>query len=39
MDEAKPDKLKPEDIARSVIFALEADPRANVREVFVMPVN
>ncbi|MBE9639484.1 SDR family oxidoreductase [Salipiger mangrovisoli] len=38
-DEAKPDKLKPEDIARSVMFALEADPRANVREVFVMPVN
>lgn len=38
-DEAKPDKLKPEDIARSVLFALEADPRATVREVFVMPSN
>ncbi|EPX85580.1 SDR family oxidoreductase [Salipiger mucosus] len=38
-EEAKPDKLKPEDVARSVIFALGADPRANVREVFVMPVN
>jgi len=36
-DEAKPDKLQPEDIARSVVFALEADPRATVREVFVMP--
>lgn len=36
-DEAKPDKLKPEDIARSVLFALEAAPRATVREVFVMP--
>lgn len=38
-DEAKPDKLKPVDIARSVLFALEADPRANVQEIFVMPVN
>ncbi|MFP7570003.1 SDR family oxidoreductase [Marivita sp. S2033] len=38
-DEAKPDKLHPEDIARSVMFALEADPRANVQEVFVMPTN
>ncbi|ANT59631.1 short-chain dehydrogenase [Salipiger sp. CCB-MM3] len=38
-DEGKPDKLKPEDIARSVIFAMNADPRADVREVFVMPVN
>ena len=38
-DEAKPDKLKPEDIARSVLFALEADPRAAVREVFVMPTG
>ena len=38
-DSPKPDKLHPEDIARSVVFALEADPRANVQEVFVMPVN
>ncbi|MFD1343191.1 SDR family oxidoreductase [Litorisediminicola beolgyonensis] len=38
-DEGKPDKLQPEDIARSVLFALGADPRANVQEVFVMPVN
>lgn len=38
-DEAKPDKLKPEDIAASVLFALEADPRASVREIFVMPTN
>ncbi|NDW00658.1 SDR family oxidoreductase [Salipiger sp. PrR002] len=38
-DEGKPDKLKPEDIAGSVIFAMNADPRADVREVFVMPVN
>ena len=38
-DEAKPEKLQPEDIARSVLFALEADPRATVREVFVMPTQ
>ncbi|MCI5112518.1 MAG: SDR family oxidoreductase [Marivita sp.] len=38
-DDAKPDKLKPEDIARSVIFALDADPRATVQEVFVMPTH
>lgn len=36
-DEAKPDKLKPEDIADAVIYALSADKRANVQEVFVMP--
>ncbi|OCW57238.1 SDR family oxidoreductase [Hoeflea olei] len=36
-DEAKPDKLQPEDVARAVVFALEADPRATVREVFLMP--
>ena len=36
-DEAKPDKLKPEDIADAVLYALTADPRACVREVFVMP--
>ncbi len=38
-DEAKPDKLKADDVARGVVFALEADPRANVQEVFLMPVN
>jgi NADP-dependent 3-hydroxy acid dehydrogenase YdfG len=38
-DEAKPDKLKPEDVARSVMFALEADPRANVQEVLLMPTQ
>ncbi|QFS83846.1 SDR family oxidoreductase [Roseivivax sp. THAF197b] len=38
-DSPKPDKLKPEDIARSAVFALNADPRATVREVFVMPTN
>ncbi|MCE0506849.1 SDR family oxidoreductase [Roseivivax sp. GX 12232] len=38
-DEAKPDKLKPQDIADSVVFALNADKRANVQEIFVMPNN
>ena len=38
-DEAKPDKLKPEDVARSAMFALEADPRANIQEVFLMPTQ
>src|SRR6056297_1415723 len=38
-DESKPDKLQPEDVARSAIFALEADPRANVQEIFLMPTQ
>ncbi|KZY42550.1 short-chain dehydrogenase [Roseovarius sp. HI0049] len=38
-DEAKPDKLKPEDIAGAVMFALSQDPRAEVREVHVMPTG
>ena len=38
-DTPKPDKLAPEDIAACVMFALDAPPRANVREVFVMPTN
>ncbi len=38
-DNPKPDKLAPEDIAASVMFALDAPPRANVREVFIMPTN
>jgi NADP-dependent 3-hydroxy acid dehydrogenase YdfG len=36
-DEAKPDKLQPEDVARAAVFALEADPRCSVNEVFLMP--
>ena len=36
-DEAKPDKLKPEDIAEAVVYALGANKRANVQEVFVVP--
>ena len=38
-DQGKPDKLKPEDVADAVVFALEADPRNAVREVFLMPTG
>ena len=38
-DEPKPDKLKPEDIAEAVVFALDAPQRSTVREVEVMPTN
>lgn len=36
-DAAKPDKLKPEDVAAAVMHAITADPRAAVREIFLMP--
>ncbi len=36
-DEEKPDKLQPEDVAAAVMLALDAPPRAAVREIFVMP--
>lgn len=38
-DEAKPDKLDPQDVADAVLFAIEADPRNNVREIYLMPTN
>ena len=38
-DNPKPSILMPEDIAASVMFALNAPPRANVREIFVMPTE
>jgi len=38
-DEAKPDKLQPEDVAVAEMFALNQDPRAEVREVHIMPTN
>ena len=38
-DEPKPDKLQPEDVARAVLFALEADPRCAVNEIFLMPTQ
>lgn len=36
-DEAKPDKLDPTDVADAVLFAVEANKRCNVRELFLMP--
>ena len=36
-ENGRPDKLKPEDVADAVMLAIEADPRAAVREVFLMP--
>lgn len=38
-DEAKPDKLDPNDVADAVLYAVNADPRNNVREIFLMPSN
>lgn len=38
-DEAKPDKLQPEDVAGAVMFALNQPARADVREIFVMPTD
>ena len=38
-DEAKPDKLAPVDVAEAVLFAIEADKRNSVREIFLMPTN
>lgn len=36
-DEPKPDKLDPQDVAEAVLFAVNAAPRATVREVFLTP--
>lgn len=38
-DEAKPDKLKAEDVADAVMHAITAPARAAVREIFLMPQN
>jgi len=38
-DSPKPDKLKPEDIADAMVFALNAEQRANVREIYIAPTN
>lgn len=37
--EAKPDKIKAEDVANAVMFALCQKPRAEVREIFIMPTD
>ena len=36
-DEPKPDKLDPDDVADAVLYAINANPRNCVREVFLMP--
>ncbi|MDX1539163.1 SDR family oxidoreductase [Arsukibacterium sp.] len=38
-DEAKPDKLDPDDIAEAVLFAISANPRCDVREITLMPTK
>ena len=38
-DEAKPDKLQPEDVADAVMHALEAPARNGVREIHLMPTG
>jgi NADP-dependent 3-hydroxy acid dehydrogenase YdfG len=38
-DQPKPDKLQAEDVAESVLHALDQPPRADVREVFLMPTG
>ncbi|MFP3423966.1 SDR family oxidoreductase [Pseudoalteromonas sp. SIMBA_162] len=38
-DEAKPDKLDPQDVAEAVLFAIEANQRNSVREIYLMPTN
>jgi NADP-dependent 3-hydroxy acid dehydrogenase YdfG len=38
-DEAKPDKLDAADVAEAVIYAINADPRNNVREIFLTPTH
>ena len=38
-DEAKPDKLQPEDVADAVMHALDAPDRATIREIFLTPTH
>jgi NADP-dependent 3-hydroxy acid dehydrogenase YdfG len=38
-DQPKTDKLMPEDVADAVMFAVNANPRNNVREVYLMPTT
>lgn len=38
-DEAKPDKLKAEDVAAAAMHALDAPARVGIREIFLMPQN
>ena len=38
-DEAKDDKLQPQDVADAVVFAIDANQRNSVREIYLMPTN
>lgn len=38
-DEAKPDKLDPDDIADAVVYAMSASARCDVREITLMPTK
>ena len=38
-DKGAPDKLQPEDVAASVLHAIEAPERAAIREIHLMPQN
>lgn len=38
-DEAKPDKLDPQDVADAVLHAINANPRNSVREIYLMPAR
>lgn len=38
-DEPKEDKLQPEDVADAVVYAIEANQRNSIREVYLMPTN
>lgn len=38
-DQPKPEKLDPEDVADAVFYAVNANPRNNVREVYLMPTS
>lgn len=38
-DEPKEDKLQPEDVADAVSYAISANPRNSVREIYLMPAN
>lgn len=38
-DDGAPDKLQPDDVADAVLHAITADPRACIREIYLMPQN
>ena len=38
-DEARPDKLYPQDVADAVLFAIEANQRNNIREIHLRPTH